>query len=75
MNTLAEYLWMHLSEWEAQHLLLLYPNNDAVKILLAECPEATYCDLLAQALYSGAKPILPKFDANKSGIYPAIEEE
>lgn len=75
MKTLSQFLWLNLSTGACEALLNLYPNNDAVKILKSECPNAEPWDLLAQALYSGAKPILPKFDANRSGIYPAIEEE
>lgn len=75
MKTLAEYLWRHLKPIQVIALLELYPDNDAVTILKAECPNAEIWDLLAQALYSGAKPIIPKFDGNKGGIYPAIEED
>lgn len=75
MNTLAQYLWLHLKPAQAKALLELYPNNDGVKILKSEFPNAEYVDLLAQALFSGAKPVIPKFDGNKGGIYPAIEED
>lgn len=75
MKTLGQYLYHHLDGFACAKLLALYPDNDAVKILKAEYPTAEVWDLLAQALYSGSKPKLPQIDLNKSGIYPAVEEE
>lgn len=75
MKTLSQYLHKALCRNQAEYLLILYPNNDAVKILKHECPNADIWDLLAAALYSGSKPELPKIDLNAGGIYPAVEEQ
>lgn len=75
MKTLSHYLALVLDEPHAYHLLKLYPDNDAAKILKAEYPDADDFDLLAAAIQSGAKPILPKINVNKGGRYPAIKED
>ena len=75
MSTLAQYLFKELDGFACAKLLALYPENDAVKMLQAMCPDAQPWELLAQALYSGSKPVLPKVNLNHGGIYPAIEEE
>ena len=75
MHTLAQFLHATLKHHEATRLLSLYPNCDAVKILESEYPNLEVWDRLAQALYSGQKPTLPKYDIlARSGIYPAVEE-
>ena len=72
--TLAQFLYFNLDDETCAKLLELDPDNPAANSLKNLIPGVSQYELLATCLYSGCPAMLPKFDMEKGGVWPAIEE-